>query len=58
MHLDMRLGPQAPQFLEAPMVDEECEVFDDIMADGAGFLAQVFMENLVLQGPDMQHEEI
>lgn len=23
MHFDMGLGPQAPQFLEAPMVDEE-----------------------------------
>lgn len=28
------------------------------MEDGAGILAQAFMENLVLQGPGVQHEEI
>lgn len=57
MHLDMGLGPQAPQFLEAPMVDEEWQVFDEIMDDGAGILAQAFMDNLVLQGPGVQNEE-
>lgn len=57
MHLDMGLGPQAPQFLEAPMVDEEWEAFDDLMADGPGVLAQAFMAYLVLQGPGVQHEE-
>lgn len=56
MHLDMGLGPQAPQ-LEAPMVNEEWEAFDDLMADGAGVLSQAFMANLVLQGPGVQHEE-
>lgn len=57
MDLDMGLGPQGPLFLEAPMVDEEWEVFDDIMADGAGILAQAFMNNLVLQAPGVQNPE-
>lgn len=57
MHLDMGLGPQAPQFLEEPMVEEECEVFDEIMEDGVGLLANVFMNNLVLQGPAAQNDE-
>lgn len=54
MDLDMGLGPQGPQFLEAPMVDEEWGVFEDIMEDGAGMLAEAFMENLVWQAPGVQ----
>lgn len=49
MDLDMGLGPQAPQFHEAPMVQEEQEVFEEILEDGAGVLADAFMDNLVLQ---------
>lgn len=56
MHLDMGLGPQETQFMEAPMLDEEWEAFDDLMADGAGMLAQAFMANMVLQGPGVKHE--
>lgn len=57
MDLDIGLGPEAPQFLEAPMVEEEWEVFEEIMEDGAGLLADVFMTNLVLQGPGVQNED-
>lgn len=57
LHLEMGLGPQTPPFMEAPMVDEEREVFDDIMVDGSGVLAQAFMANLVLQDPGVQNEE-
>lgn len=57
IHLDMGLGPQAPQFLEAPMVDEEWEAFDDLMEDGAEILAQEFMANLVLKAPGVHHAE-
>lgn len=57
MHLDMGLGPQAPQFLEVPLVDEEWEVLDKIMADGEGVLAKAFIDNLILQGPGVQNEE-
>lgn len=39
------------------MVDEEWEVLDEIMADGAGILTQVFTGNLVLQGPGVQNEQ-
>lgn len=45
---------------EAPMVDEEWEVLDEIMEDGAGILTQVFTGNHlaeVLQGPGVQNEE-
>lgn len=56
MNLDMGLGPQDPHFLEAPMVEEEWEVFEEIMDDGAGILADAFMANLVLQGPGVQNE--
>lgn len=48
MDLDIGLGPHGPQFLEAPMLDEEWEVFEEIMEDGAGMLADTFMTNLVL----------
>lgn len=51
MNLDMGLGPQDLQFLEAPMVEEEWIVFEELMEDGAGALAEAFMENLVLQAP-------
>lgn len=51
MNLDMGLGPQDPQFLEAPMVEKEWEAFEELMEDGAGALAEAFMENLVLQAP-------
>lgn len=57
MDLDMGLGPQTPQFLEAPMVQEELEVFEEIMDDGAGVLADAFMQNLVLQPLGAHHEE-
>lgn len=53
----MRLGPQAPQFLEAPIVEEKWEDFNDLIEDGGGILAQVFMKNLVLQALGVQHEE-
>lgn len=51
MDLDMGLGPQAPQFLEAPMVEEEWNVFEEIMAEGAVELAEEFMVNLNIQVP-------
>lgn len=57
MDLDMGVGPQAPQFLEAPMVPEKMEVFEEIMEDGAGVLADAFMENLVLQPLGAQNDE-
>lgn len=57
MDLDMGLGPQAPQFLEAPMVQEEMEVFEKIMEDGAGVLADAFMENLGFQPFGAQNDE-
>lgn len=50
MDLDMVLGPHAPEFLEAPMA-EEWEVYEEIMDDGVGALAEAFTENLVLQVP-------
>lgn len=53
----MGLGPHGPQFLEAPMVDEEWEVFEDIMADVASVLSNAFMENLVLHVPGAQNQE-
>lgn len=49
MDLDMGLRPQNPQFLEAPMVDEEIEVFEELMEDGAGALAEAFMANVLIQ---------
>lgn len=58
MDLDMGLGPNDPQFLEAPMVEEEWEVFEEIMDDGAGILADAFMANLVLHVPVAQNDEI
>lgn len=57
MALDMGLGPQAPQFLEVPMVDEEWEVFEDILENGGRVLAEPFMANLVLQAPGAHHAE-
>lgn len=54
MNLDMGLRPQAPQFLESLMVEEEMEIFEEIMVDGASSLAEAFMANLVLQGPGVQ----
>lgn len=57
MDHDMGLGQQGPQFLEAPMVDEEWEVFEEIVEDGAGVLAEAFMENLVIQAPGANNEE-
>lgn len=48
MELDIGLGPHRPQILEAPMADEEWEVFEELMDDGAGALADAFMANLVL----------
>lgn len=40
------------------MVDEEWEVFEEIMDDGAGVLAYAFMDNLVLHVPRAQNVEI
>lgn len=51
MDLGTRLGPQTPQFLEAPMVEEECNVLEEIMADGVGALTEDFMINLNIQVP-------
>lgn len=39
MNLDLGLGPQNPQNLEAPMVEEEIETFEEIMEDGGAVLA-------------------
>lgn len=50
MDLDLGLGPQNPQFLEASMVNEEQEVFEKIMEDGGVVLANEFMHNLVING--------
>lgn len=57
MASDIGLGPQAPQFLEAQMVDEEWEAFEEIMEDGGGILAENFMANLVLHAPGAHNEE-
>lgn len=57
MDLDMGLGSQTPQFLETPMVQEELDVFVEIMEDGAVVLADAFMENLVLQPLSAQQDE-
>lgn len=51
MDLDLGLGPNNPQFLEAPMVEEEEEIFTEIFEDGAGGLAEAFMMNVVINGP-------
>lgn len=51
LDLDMGLGPQAPQFLELPMVPEEWNVFQEILADGGGVLAENFMVNLNIHVP-------
>lgn len=51
MNHDMGLGPLGPQFLEAPMGDEEWEVFDDILEDGGAALADAFMANLIIHPP-------
>lgn len=48
---DMGLGPIGPQFLEAPMVDEEWEALDGILEDGGGALAEAFMDNIAIQAP-------
>lgn len=45
--LDWGLGPQYPQFLEAPMVEEEQEVCDEIMKNEDAVLAEAFMQNQV-----------
>lgn len=46
-----RLGPNDAQFREAPMVEEEAEVFEEIMDDGAGVLADAFMANILIYSP-------
>lgn len=58
MNFDMGLGPNGEQFLEAPMVQEEWEIFEEIMDDGAAELADAFMENLVLQVPSAPNNEL
>lgn len=57
MNLNLGLGPLAPQFLEAPIVEEEWEIFEEILDDGADALAEAFMENLVLQVPGAPNAE-
>lgn len=57
MNLNLGLGPLAPQFLEAPMVEEEWEIFEEILDDGADALEETFMENLVLQVPGAPNAE-
>lgn len=44
------LRPHGQQFLEAPMVDEQWEVFEEIMQEGAAELADVH-EQLGLASP-------
>lgn len=39
------------------MVKEEWEIFEEILDDGAGELAEAFMENLVLQVPGAPNAE-
>lgn len=51
MDLDLGLGLQGPQFLEVPMVEEEEEIFEEIMEDGGGELAEAFMANVIIQAP-------
>lgn len=58
MDLDMGLGPHGQQFLEAPMVEEEWEIFEEVMEDGAAALADAFIENLVLQVPGAPNAEL
>lgn len=58
MDFDMGLGPHGHQFLEAPMVEEEWEIFEEILDDGAGELAEVFMKNLLLQVPCVPNAEL
>lgn len=41
MDLDMGLGPLNPQFLEAPMVEEEQKAFDEILKEGGGTWQQL-----------------
>lgn len=53
MDLDMGLGPQAPQFLEAHMVEEELNAFEEIMADGGGALAENFLVNNIRLFPSL-----
>lgn len=57
MDLDMGFGTQAPQVLEPPMVQDDQDVFEEILEDGAGVLADDLMKNLVLQPLGAQHEE-
>lgn len=42
MDLDMGLGPHGQQILEEPMVDEEKEIFKEIMKDGYATLDDTF----------------
>ncbi|KAL8108984.1 hypothetical protein AgCh_025178 [Apium graveolens] len=51
--MNIRLGPQAPQFMEVPMVDEEWEAFEDILEDGG----EMLVVNLVLKALGAQNEE-
>ncbi|KAL8156073.1 hypothetical protein AgCh_001232 [Apium graveolens] len=62
-----RLGINDPQFLEAPMVEEEAEVFGKLWPMGLVMLADAFMENVRINAPwvdndvphmhDVVHEE-
>lgn len=51
LDLDLGLGPQAPQLLEAAMVEEEWEAFEEILADGGGALAENILVNLNIHVP-------
>lgn len=39
------------------MVEEEEEVYEEIMEDGSGVLAEAFMANVVINGPGGKNEE-
>lgn len=57
MDLDMGQGPQIPLFLASTVV-EEMEVFEELMEDGAGALAEVFMAHVLTQVPWAQSDEL
>lgn len=58
MNLDMGLGPHGPHFFEVPIVEEEWEVFEEIMEDGAGALAEAFMANVIIQAPWLNNNKV
>lgn len=58
LDLDMGLGPHNDQFLEAPMVQEEIEVFNEALVEGWGGLAEQFMQNLGIDNGEIQLHQV